>query len=189
MVAAVLHFEEEAGAGEGRRSAASGRRREGRGDVVEDLAFTRIRERDVDTGNRGEPRIRIVDVATRQDQMRLRVTAPQAMHHRPKLSVRLRGHRTAVDHADVGVLVAVRYRESGPRQPVAELGHLGEIQLASERLDRDVHRCWTRIAAATMRARRARKIRGPRLTVSAPRSCSALRSSSVQPPSGPTARV
>src|ERR1700732_1064517 len=111
------------------------------------------------------------------------------MNQGSKLAVGLRRNGAAVDHTDVGVLIAIRHGEAGTRQLVAKLRHFGEIHLASERLNRDVHRCWTRIAAATTGARRARRIRGPRLTRTPSRSRISDSSASVQPPSGPTAIV
>src|ERR1700730_362456 len=189
VIAAVLHLEEETRAGEACRSAAPGGRREGRCDLVEDLTFERVRKHHVDTGDRRYARVRIVDMATRENQLRIRVAAPEAVHHGSTLAAGLGRHRAAVDHADVGALVAIRDSKAGPGQPVAELGHLGEIDLAPKRLDGDVHRCWTRIAAATTGASRARRIRGPRFTATAPRARSTVSSTSVQPPSGPTAMV
>src|ERR1700716_1269931 len=188
VIAAVLHLQEEARAREGRRPAFGGRGEVG-GDVVEKFALSSIRKRHVDTGDRGNARVRIVDMTAGQDEVRLRMTAPQAMHHRPKLAVGLGRDGAAVDHPDISVLVAIRHGEAGTRQPVAKLGHFGEIHLAAERLNRDLHRCWTRIAAATTGARRARRMRGPRVTKTPSRSRISDSSVSVPPPRGPTAIV
>src|ERR1700694_200385 len=188
VITDVLHLEEEARPRKGRRSVFCGRG-EVRGEVVENLALSRIRKRYVDARDGGNARIRIVDVAAGQDEVVLRVPAPQPVHHRSKLAVGLRCDGAAVDYTDVGVLIALRHGEAGTRQAVAQLRHFSEIHLASERLNRDVHRCWTRIAAATTGARRARRIRGPRLTNTPLRSRISDSSMSVQPPSGPTAIV
>ena len=75
VIAAVLHFEEESRARERRRSAGARGRRERRGQVIEDLSFPVVGECDIDARNRGYARVRIVDVAPRQDQLRLRVAA------------------------------------------------------------------------------------------------------------------
>src|SRR5213594_424800 len=186
MVAAILHLEEESGTRE-RRRAGSRPRGEVRRNVVEDLALSRVREGHVRVGDGGYAWMRVVDMTAGQDEVGLRMTAAQPVHHRAEFAVRLGGDRAAVDHADVGVVCRVRYREADTGQPVAQLCHLGKIDLASQRLDRHVHRCWTRIAAATMGASRARRIRGPRLTARPPRSRNVDSSLSVHPPSGPTA--
>ena len=76
-----------------------------------------------------------------QNQVGLRMAASQPVHHRPELTVRLRRHGAAVDDADIGLVIAVRHVKAGACQPVAKVGHLGEVHLAAERLDRDVHGC------------------------------------------------
>src|SRR5690348_2169449 len=129
----------------------------------------------------------IVDVTAGQDQVSLWMPAAQPMHQGAQLAVCLGSDGAAVDDANIGALVAIGDGEAGARQPVAQLGHLGKVHLAAERLQRDVHGCWTRIAAATIGARRARRMRGPRLTAMAACSRNAASSASVQPPSGPTA--
>ena len=186
MIAAVLHLEEEAGTREGRRA-----RRRARGEVrrhvVEDFTLSRIREGDIRARDGRDAWMGIVDMTAGQDEVSLRMPAAQSVHHRAELAIRLGGDRAAVDHADVRVVRRVRYRETRPCQPVTEIHHLSKIDLATERLDRDIHRCWTRIAAATIGASRARRIRGPRLTARPPRSRSSASSPSVHPPSGPTA--
>ena len=188
MIAAVLHLEKESRPDKGRRSHAC-RRLEIRREVIEDFPFARIGEAHVGVGHRRHARVRVIDVAPGQDEVRFRVPASQAVDHGAQLAVRLGGHGAAVDDADVRVLVGLGDRKTGARQLIAEVLHLREIHLATERVDRDFHGRWTRIAAATSGARRARRMRGPRLTATAPRARSMANSSSVQPPSGPTAMV
>jgi len=108
-------------------------------DVIENLPLASVRERHVNRRGRRDARIRIVDVTAGEDQVRPWMTTPKPMHKRPDFSVCLRGDGAAVDDADIRRIAFVGDGEPGASQPVTELRHLGEIHLASQRLDGDPH--------------------------------------------------
>src|SRR5437867_11147244 len=108
MVAAIVHLEEESGTRE-RRRARSRPRGEVRRNVVEDLALSRVWEGHVRVGDGGYAWMRVVDMTAGQDEVGLRMTAAQPVHHRAEFAVRLGGGRAAVDHAGVGGVGRARF--------------------------------------------------------------------------------
>ena len=103
MVAAILHLEEEAGAGE-RRRAMSRHRGEVCRNVVEDLILSCVRKSHVHAGHGRNARMRVVNVTAGQDEMGLWMTTAQSVHQGAELAVRLGGDGATIDHADVGVV-------------------------------------------------------------------------------------
>src|SRR5579864_3765370 len=186
MVAAVLHLQEIA------RTAETGcpwdgiRRKVG-GDVVEQFVFPPVGKTGVDAAHGGDPRIGIVNVTPGENEVRLRRPTSQTVDQGSEFAISLGGNGAAVDDAYVGIGLVLRDLEADLCQPIAKLCHLGKVDLASERVQRDLHDCWTRIAAAITPASRARSTRGPRVTAVPPPLASWSSSSADQPPSGPTA--
>src|SRR5579864_5514412 len=186
MVAAVLDLQEVAGTAETGR-AWDGIRGKVGGDVIEQLVFPPVRKTGVDATDRGDPRIGIVDMTSGENQVRLGRPTSQPMDQGPELAISLGGDRTAVDDAHVGAGLILRHLEADFCEPIAKLRHLGKVDLASEGVQRDLHDCWTRIAAAITPASRARSTRGPMVTGVPPAVASCSSSWADQPPSGPTA--